>query len=178
MPALTDAQSYAAELLRSLRCVRRGHIHWMIGRKYPYVTPEKIMRQLAHVLRVYDDGEYYRWPGTESDANRAAAVGVMLEICKGSLPIIGEAPRYPGALLFFVPTPNGIVLPYRVYTPKSGDETECRIKAESELQPKGHAAVLVISDKSQIPQLRVSRPHIFALQRGDGAFEFLEASIN
>ncbi len=102
----------------------------------------------------------------------------MLEICKGSLPIIGEAPRYPGALLFFLPTQNGAVLPYRVYTPKSGDEAECHIKAESEQQPKGHAAVFVISDKSQIPLLRVSRPHIFALELGDGAFEFLEARIN
>ncbi len=50
MPALTDAQSYAAEIMRSLRCIRRGHIHWMIGRKFPFLTPEKIMRQLTHVL--------------------------------------------------------------------------------------------------------------------------------
>jgi hypothetical protein len=53
----------------------------MIGRKFPFVTPEKIMRQLAHVLSVYDDGEYYRWPGAEPDPERAAAVEVMLKIC-------------------------------------------------------------------------------------------------
>ncbi len=178
MPALTDVQSYAADILRSLRCIRRGHIHWIIGRKFPFVTPEKIMRQLTHVLRVYDDGMYYRWPGTEPIPERAAAVGVMLEVCKGSLPIIGELPRYPCALLFFIPASNGAVIPYRVYTPKSGDEAECRSKADSEPLPKDHAVVFIISDKSQIPLLRVTRPHIFALERADGAFEFMDARAN
>jgi hypothetical protein len=141
------------------------------------VTPEKIMRQLAHVLRVYDDGEFYRWPGCEPDPERAAA-GAMLAICKGSLPIIGEAPRSHRALLFFVPALNGAVLSYRVYTPKIGDEADCRVKAESERQPKGHAVIFVISDKSQIPLLRVSHPHIFALERENGTFEFMEARVN
>lgn len=177
MPVLTDVQSYAAGLLRSLHCICREDLHRMIGGKFPAVTPEKIMRQLTHVLRVYDDGVYYRWQGTEPNPERAAAVGVMLEVCKGVLPIIGEVPRYPCALLFFVPTANGAVLPYRVYTPKSGDEATCRTKAENEPSPKGHAVVFVIADKSCIPLLRISRPHIFALKRHNEVFEFLEARV-
>ena len=175
MPVLTDVQRYAADILRSLLCMRREQMHWMIGRKYPQVKPEKIMRQLGHILRIYDDGIYYRWPWTEQNPERAAAIDVMLMICKGSLPIIGGAYRSPCSLLFFVPMPHsGTVLPYRVYIPKDGEETECRVAAEREGNPRGHAAVFVISDKSQIPLFRVSHPHIFALGKPDGGYEFLK----
>jgi hypothetical protein len=179
MPVLTEIQRYAADILRLLRCARRGQIHRLIELKYPSAAPEKIMRQISHVLRVHDDGADYLWPGADPDPGWAAAVGVMLAICKGSLPVIGEAPRYPRALLFFVPAQqSGAVLPYRVYTPREGDEAEYRAAAESERQPAGHACVFVISGKSRIPLLRVSHPHIFALARGDGTYEFLDAQVN
>lgn len=178
MPLLTDVQSYAAGLMRSLLCLHRGQMHWMIQRKYPAVTPEKVMRQLGHVLRIYDDGEYYLWPGTQPNPERTAAVEAMLTLSKGSLPVIGEVPRPPCALLFFVPVPrSAVVLAYRVYVPKEGEETECRAIAESKRKPQGHAVVFLIRSRSQVPLLRVSHPHIFALQGGDGTYEFIEANI-
>lgn len=177
MPLLTDVQNYAAQVMRTLLCVRRDQIHWMIGRKYPSISPEKVMRQLVHILPLYDDGAYYRWSGTDPNPDRVAAVDVMLMICRGTLPIIGGVFRLPCALLFFVPAQNtGTVLPYRVYVPKEGAESTCRTVAEIQQNPKGHAAVFVISDKSQIPLLRVSHLHIFALRGQHGGYELLKAA--
>lgn len=161
-----------------LRCMRHEQIHWMIKRRFPQVRPEKIMRQLRHVLSIYDNGEYYLWPGTEPCPDRAAAVDVMLMLCKNNLPMIGAAPHLPSALLFFVPTADpDTMLAYRVYTPRAGKEYDCRMMAEGKLRPRGHAVVFVIGERSQVSLLRVSHPHIFALATGGGKYEFIEARV-
>lgn len=171
MPALTEIQSYAAGLMRSLLCMRHEQIHWMIRRKYSFVTPERIMRQLCHVLRIYNDGEYYLWPGIKPNPERADAVDVMLMLCKGCLPILGDAPRYPCALLFFIPVPKSHeVLPCRIYIPRRSDEEKCQVIAESEQQPKDHTVIFLISDKNQASLLQVSHRHIFAQKKEDGTY--------
>lgn len=175
MPVLTDVQAHAAELLRKLLCARHDQMHWLIGRAYPRVRPEKVMRQLGYLGKAVNDGTHYLWPGCELKPRRIAAMDVMLRICGGSLPIFDTA-RSPCALIFFLIREDRMQA-FRVYIPEPGREAECRAVAESKREPEGHAAIFYIRDKKQIPLLTVSRPHIFAIDDGAGGIVFQDAKL-
>jgi len=175
LPVLTDVQSYAAGLLRKLRCMRHDQIHLLISRTYPDVKPEKVMRQLTHTIRVMSDGNHYLWSGCEVNPDMVAAMDIMLRLCGPGLPIFDTA-RHPCALVFFLMKLDQM-LAFRIYTPLEGRETECRAIAESQREPDGHAAVFYIQSRSQIPLLEVSRPHIFAVNDGAGGIVFQDAKL-
>jgi hypothetical protein len=173
--ALSDVQDYAAKILRKLVCARHDQLHWLIGREYPKVSPEKVMRQLGYLGKAMNDGQHYFWPGGKVNHGMIAAVDIMLRICGGSLPIFDTGP-HPCALIFFLMQADRMQ-PFIVYTPDEGAEAECMAVAESRRDPKGHAAVFYIQSKRQIPLLTVSRPHVFAISDGCGGFDFLDAKL-
>ncbi|GHU79665.1 hypothetical protein FACS1894191_3000 [Clostridia bacterium] len=173
MPVLTNAQSFAAELLRKLICARHDQLHWLINRKFPEVTPEKTIRQLRYLSRVMDDGAHYLWAGCELRPERIAAIDVMLRICGGALPVFDTA-RLPCALVFFL-TKAGRTQAFRVYTPEPGEEEECRAIAESQRQPEGHASVFLVQSPAQIPLLNISHPHVFVSGSHERGYVFQKA---
>jgi hypothetical protein len=175
MLALSDVQDYAARILRKLVCARHDQLHWLIGREYPNVSPEKVMRQLRYLNKSTNDGRHYFCPGGQINHGMIAAVDIMLRICGGSLPIF-DTGRQPCALIFFLMQADRMQ-PFIVYTPDEGAEAGCRAIAESRREPEGHAAVFYIQSKRQIPLLTVSRPHIFAISDGNGGFDFMDAKL-
>lgn len=175
MPVLTDVQGHAAGVLRKLLCARHDQVHWLINRAYPDVTPEKVMRQLGYLGKAINDGQHYILPGCEVSPERIAAADIMLRLCGGGLPVFDTA-RSPCALVFFLMEPDKMQA-FRVYTPAEGMEAECRAIAEAQREPEGHAAVFYIREKGQIPLLRVSHPHIFAVSDGEGKVIFRDAKL-
>ena len=175
MPVLTDIQGYASDLLKKLLYARHDQLHWLIGRMYPDVTPQKVMRQLGYLSKVINDGKHYIWPGCEVNEARVAAIEIMLRLCGGAPPIF-ETARPPCALTFFL-MKQDCMQAFRIYTPVEGQETQCRAIAEQQRDPKGHAVVFYIDSRSQIPLLGVSHPHIFAVSDGAGGFTFQEAKL-
>ena len=175
MPVLTDVQGYAAEILRKLQCARHDQIHWLISRMYPDVAPEKVMRQLVHISRFIDDGKHYLWSGCEVNPGRVAAIEVMLRLSSPGVPLFDSA-RHPCSLIFHLMKQEQTQA-FRVYTPTEGEETRCQAIAENQREPHGHAAVFYVRRINQIPLLKVSRPHIFAVSDGGGGFSFQGAKL-
>lgn len=60
---------------------------------------------------------------------------------------------------------------------REGEEVECRTISEAQREPEGHAAVFYIHEKGQVPLLKVSRPHIFAINDGRGGIDFVDAKL-
>ena len=172
MPYLTDVQEYAAAILRKLRCMRHDQMHRMIHRRYTQVDPRKTMHRLCNILQIRNDGGHYCWPWCEVNADRIAAIDVMLEICGNNEPVF-DIDVLPCAILFFVfGEKKDNIRAFRVYIPQKGKSGECFAAAESTRLPEGHIAVFIIRDKKQMQRLKTSRPHIFAIADSNGKYQF------
>ncbi len=172
---LTSFQTYLLGCVKSLRCMRIGHLEWLMRLKFES-TPKQVetdIHQLQYMGLLCRKEGIVLMPGYERDGQMLAAVDIMRQLSEDTLPEFSFG-NPPAKLSFFLEDQRGY-LDFKVIPVLPGQEHKTVFQLEPQLSRFICTCIFVIQHEQQIPPLASIPKSFFALPDKNAGYRFLKA---
>ena len=177
---LTKDQEYILTIIKATRVLRRIHAFSLLSKldsEIPDWYCDKCLRQLQHISRiawstkaedVFTLPEMYDRP---IDTDLLAAIDIMLDLTDKRIQAI-SAPGPPFKLRFLTERKSKLK-GYAIAAVPPGNEAPMAALINESAPAAGSAAIILLSDMSQMETLRIRIPHYFVI-RGANGYRYFE----